>query len=40
MTTLDRDEAVGFIISAVDEDHDGLVNFSEKIQGLNGTPAF
>ncbi|MEL6690190.1 MAG: alpha/beta hydrolase [Pseudomonadota bacterium] len=40
MTTLDRDEAVGFIISAVDEDHDGLVSFSEKIQGLDSTPAF
>ncbi|MCH2077787.1 MAG: hypothetical protein MK180_13090 [Rhodobacteraceae bacterium] len=40
MTTSDRDEAVGLILSAIDEDHDGLVSFSEKIQGLEGTPTF
>ncbi|MEO0485578.1 MAG: helix-turn-helix transcriptional regulator [Pseudomonadota bacterium] len=40
MNDMDRSEAVGFLTAAVDESHDDLVRFTEKLRALGDAPTF
>ncbi|MEL7301589.1 MAG: alpha/beta hydrolase [Pseudomonadota bacterium] len=40
MSEMDRDEAVGFLTAAVDESHDSLVRFTDKLAHMGEAPAF